>query len=406
MKSRPPYIIIVLLAAAIVVLFVTGSRKKKVFDNRISLRRQDKVPYGTYVAYKNLHYLFPQASLYVSRREPGYWDGVSMSDSNQAFISISDYFNADEFEMEKLISFVENGNQVFISAREISDAAGEKFFAAKNKYDLEHYFGSSQQYKDSLKVSLTVPHEEKYVYPGWNFSNTFRVLNRLTSEVLGKDSAGNPNFIHLRAGKGDFYLQLAPLTFSNYFILHKNNIRYYETALSVIGEGTKKIVWDEYYMRKRSERSPQQRKKSWVTVLMGYPALRAGLLTGMICLLLYVLFEMRRKQRFIPVIAKPRNDSLDFVRTIGRLYYEKADHKNLCRKMTAYFLEYVRSKYKLATGVLDETFIRNLQYKTGTEMQEIREIVSFVKYVEDAPEIKAAELKGFHKQLETFYKKA
>lgn len=406
MKSRPPYLIIVLLAAAIVVLFVTGSRKKPVFDKRITLRKQDKIPYGTYVAYKNLHYLFPEASVYVSRDVPGYWDSVSIVGSHQAFISISDYFNAEEYEMKNLFAFVEKGNDVFISAREISDAAEKAILSAENKYGIINYFGSSQFYLDSLSISLIIPHEVKYVYPGRNFSSTFRKLNRLTTEVLGKDSAGNPNFIHLRAGEGNFYLQLAPLAFSNYFLLHKNNIGYYETAFSVIGAGTKKIIWDEYYLRKRSERSPEERKKSWVTVLMSYPALRAGLLTGIVCLLLYVLFEMRRKQRFIPVIAKPRNDSLDFVRTIGRLYHEKADHKNLCRKMTAYFLEYVRSKYKMATSVLDETFIRNLQYKTGADMQELREIVSFVKYVEDAPVINATELKGFHRQLEAFYKKA
>ena len=372
----------------------------------MTLRRQDKIPYGTYIAYKNLHYLFPEASVYVSRDMPGYWDSVSIGDSRQAFISISDYFNADEFEMEKLISFAENGNDVFISASEISDDAEKMILEAKNNYDIQNYFGPNRFYDDSLHIRLTVPHEVKYIYPGRNFSSTFRKLNKLTTEVLGRDSVGNPNFIRLLAGKGNFYLQLAPLAFSNYFLLHKNNIGYYETALSFIPAGIKKIVWDEYYLRKRSEKTPKQEKKSWVTVLMSYPAFRAGLLTGILLLLLYVLFEMRRKQRVIPVIAKPRNDSLDFVRTIGRLYYEKADHKNLCRKMTAHFLEYVRSKYKLATGILDETFIRNLQYKSGVEMQELREILSFIRQVEEAALINAAELKGFHKQLEAFYKKA
>jgi hypothetical protein len=54
-------------------------------------------------------------------------------------------------------------------------------------------------------------------------------------------------------------------------------------------------------------------------------------------LLLYVLLNMRRKQRYIPIVKKPSNDSLDFVKTIGRLYFDKADHKNLCRKMASFF---------------------------------------------------------------------
>ena len=115
---------------------------------------------------------------------------------------------------------------------------------------------------------------------------------------------------------------------------------------------------------------------------------------------------MRRKQRVIPVIAKPRNDSMDFVKTIGRLYYDKGDHKNLSRKMAAYFLEHVRNRYKLSTVNLDEQFIKNLQFRTNCEEYEIRGIVSFIKYIEDAPVIDQKELSEFHKQLEAFYKKA
>ena len=74
--------------------------------------------------------------------------------------------------------------------------------------------------------------------------------------------------------------------------------------------------------------------------------------------------------------------------------------------MAAYFLEHIRSRYKLPTGNLDESFVRNLQFKTGVEESEIRGIVSFIKYVHDAPVITATEVMDFHKQLESFYKKA
>ena len=143
-------------------------------------------------------------------------------------------------------------------------------------------------------------------------------------------------------------------------------------------------MWDEYYLYKKSDDNEREEKKSWLSVLFRYPALKAALLTAIFTLLLFVLLEMRRKQRFIPVITKPRNDSLDFVKTIGRLYYDKGDHKNLCRKMAAYFLEHVRNKYKLPTGTLDDEFVKNLQFKSGVEEQEIRSIVSFIKYLDEA----------------------
>ncbi len=74
--------------------------------------------------------------------------------------------------------------------------------------------------------------------------------------------------------------------------------------------------------------------------------------------------------------------------------------------MSAYFLEPVRNKYKLATGVLDENFIKNLQYKSGVNEIEVREIISFIKYSDDAPGLAPAAVKDFHKKLESFYSKA
>ena len=106
------------------------------------------------------------------------------------------------------------------------------------------------------------------------------------------------------------------------------------------------------------------------------------------------------------VVKKPKNDSLEFVKTIGRLYYDKGDHKNLGRKMATYFLEYVRTKYKLPTGNLNEEFINNLKYKSGADETVIREIVGFIAYLETATTISSGQVTDFHKKLNLFYKQA
>jgi hypothetical protein len=185
---------------------------------------------------------------------------------------------------------------------------------------------------------------------------------------------------------------------------------YYEDVLSVISPQTKTVVWDEYYLYKklsyeRGSRGDNSSGNAWLKALFSYPALKWGLLTAIFTLLLYVLLEMRRKQRYIPVITKPRNDSLDFVKTIGRLYYDKGDHKNLCRKMSAYFLEHVRNRYKLVTAELNEEFIKNLQFKTGVDDAEIRSIVFFIRDMDNTGGISDHQLQYFHKQLELFYSK-
>jgi hypothetical protein len=392
----------------VVLLFLTGSNKtNRRFDPRVTLRKQDKIPYGTYVAHKNLKYIFPNAHIYTSRREPGYWDSLSSHHSGQVYIVIASRFLASEREMKKMIDFIENGNDVFISARYISAAADKILGCTTSAYDPGLYI--EENMKEEMQIALSNPPftgNNKYNYPGKKFNSYFSSIDTATTEVLGYDETGNPNFVQLKAGKGNLFVQLEPLAFSNYFLLHRENISYYEKALSLANAEADKVVWDEYYLTKRNFYDRPEKKQNWLGVLFRYPSLKAALLTAIFTLLAYALLEMRRKQRIIPVLAKPRNDSMDFVKTIGRLYYDKGDHRNLAKKMSAYFLEYVRNRYKLTTVNLDETFIKNLRFKTNCEEHEIRSLVSFIKYVDDATVIEQKELSDFHKQLEAFYKKA
>lgn len=411
MKKTNLYIILIFVGVALIALVITGSGRKKKLDERLSFRKNDKIPYGTWVAYHGLSGMFPSASVVTNRREPGLWEEISADSTNQFFLAITPRFMPEDYEMRQLIRFVENGNDVMISTREISDAAATLLECAVNDNDIPYYFESNNlvtQKDDSLSVSLGQPYfsqAKRFAYPGRKYDATFTRVNQLTVYKLGYNGEGELNFVQFQAGKGHFFLHLAPLAFSNYFLLHRQNLEYYEQVMSLIRPDIKKVVWDEYFMYKRNQEQERD-KKSWLKVLSRYPGLKAALITAFLTLLIYLLLEMRRKQRIIPVVAKPKNDSLDFVKTIGRLYYDRSDHKNLCRKMGTYFLEYVRNRYKLPTGTLDETFIQQLQFKTGAAEKEIRGIVSFIKYVEDSPAVTAADVSAFHQQLESFYKNA
>jgi hypothetical protein len=412
LKRFLPYLLAIVLTGAIVLLFITGrSDRNRQFNDRVTLRRQDKIPYATYVAFRNLPELFPGARVLVSKKEPGYWDSVSVYDKQQAFICITDRFGADESEMNKLLAFARSGNDVFISARYISSVADEFLQCGSSATE---YLYSTGDNTEKTRFTLNTPpftDTVHYTYPGRTFYSYFSHVDTTTTQVLGFDDSGRPDFIRLSTGKGHFYIHLEPLAFSNYFLLHEQNIGYYEKALSVISPDVTKIVWDEYYLNKAADYNPPK-KKGWMSVLMSvrnqdgnYP-FRAAFWLLMGILILYVLMEMRRRQRLIPVIKKPLNDSLDFVKTIGRLYYDRSDHRNLCRKMSAYFLEFVRSSYKLPTGLLNEDFIRMLHYKSGVPEKEVADIVTFIKYLEQGESVNEKQLASFHKRLESFYQKA
>jgi hypothetical protein len=411
LKKIIPYILIgIILAAAAFLIFTGKQEKKRVLDERISFRKKDKIPYGTYVAYEALRSIFPAASVSTNSQGPGYWDSLSVYDGGQALLIISPVFYPDEFEMKKIIRFVENGNDVFISAAILSEDVKNIMSFGISYVDVYDLYTPKPANEDSLRVTLAkppFPSAKTYKYPGKRLDTYFFRMDTSVTTVLGTGRIADTNYVHLKAGKGNLYLHLAPMAFSNYFLLQDKNMKYYEDVLSVISPKTKKIVWDEYYLNKRynNNSSSDNEKKGWLKALFSYPELKWGLLTAIFTLLLYVLLEMRRKQRPIPVLTKPRNDSMDFVKTIGRMYFDKGDHKNLCHKMSAYFLEHVRNRYKLATGEMNEEFIKHLQFKSGVEETEIRSIVFFIRDMEHAAAISDHQLAYFHKQLESFYSK-
>jgi hypothetical protein len=372
-------------------------------DERITLREKDKIPYGTAAARGLITSLFPNTSITSDSKNPGYWNDVSFGSGKQAVILMSGYFNADEYELKKILDFVKDGNYVFIIGRGFSTDAQTTFNFTYGQDNSSIFYSVVD---DSLKMKLekpSFPSDSLFVYPGTKFESWFETFDTSHALVLGRNET-QPNFISMNIGEGSVFIHAAPLAFSNYFILHKNNIRYFEQVLSVIPADVERIVWNDYYLNKKVNNNDREGGgPNWLGVLMKIPAFRAGLFVLLLLLLLWVLLNSRRKQRLIPEYAKPRNESMDFVKTMGRLYYERRDHQNLAKKMGMYFLEHVRSTYKLPTHTLDEQFIDALRFKSGYSSDDLNEIVSFVQYLQDNGSVNEQQLIHFHNQLESFY---
>lgn len=401
MKNSIPYIIAAVIVAVLAFLVITNtSRPGRVLDERLTLRQRDKIPYGMSVAKTLLSELFPAAKIYYETKDPGYWDHVNSEDSGQAVVFVANYLEADEDELHRLLEFEKKGNYVFIIARQFSYEAS-KFF---NFEDDPYFHDVLETVPDSMEVRLepSVFHSDTtFTYPGKSFEGSLSSLDTAHTIVLGRTDQTRVNFVQLKSEGGSFFIHTSPLAFSNYFILHKNNIRYYENALSVIPPNVRTIVWDEYYLQKPYH--PKQSEPNWLSIMLQHESFKWGFFTGIAALLLFVLLSMRRKQRMIPVHEKPKNESLDFIKTLGRLYYDRRDHKNLSVKMGQYFLEHVRAKYKISTQTLDEKFIQSLHFKSGYPVEELNRIISFINNLNAQPMITEGQLSDFHKQLELFY---
>lgn len=401
MKKFQPYIITFgILALIAMVIIGANQRLPRKMDERITLREKDKIPYGTAAATNLIGSLFIHASVFINNKSPEYWTAISSRPGNHAVILICGYFNAGDDELRQILNFAAKGNYIYIIARDFSTAAQTTFNFSYGQDNFSALFDADS---DSLRLRLGKPFfssDSMYIYPGKKFESWFETIDTTHTAVLGRNES-LPNFIRMNVGDGAVFIHTAPLAFSNYFILHKNNIRYFEQALSVIPQNVTTVVWNEYYLNKKNRN--RQKNPNWLNVLFRYPPFKWGFLTALSGLLLFVLLNSRRRQRMIPAHPKPKNESLDFVKTMGRLYYERRDHKNLAKKMSVYFLEHVRSTYKLPTHTLDDLFVDTLHYKSGYSKEGLNAIVSFIQQLQKNNGINEYHLINFHNQLESFY---
>jgi hypothetical protein len=368
-----------------------GGPKK--LNRRITLWHKDKIPYGTYIAYESLPHLFPDADIMINRTPPS---ALRTGERKKVYIIIVPSMRPDESEMNAILNFVGQGNHVFISAFQFGDSL---LHSLSLRPGLTHGFSNNG---DSLRLSVYQPITRdslSFAYPGQAYDNWIRSLDSQYTTVLGRDERGRPDLVKFNyKGGGSLTLHFAPMAFTNFFLLHKNNKAYYDNVFSYLPGNVTEVIWDEYFRYDRSKGF------SAFQYILGNQALRWAFWLVLLLFALIYLFDSKRKQRAIPVINPLRNSSMEFVKTIGRLYYQRRDNNNLALKMVTHFQDHVRNRYHLQAGTLDEGFIERLAYKSGFDKSSLENLAEDMKRLTEQGYLTDEALKELYRKLEEFYK--
>lgn len=412
MKKRSTYILIIVLSPLLlggIAWLLTSGHQKRHFDETISLSYKDKKrPYGAWVAYQELGRVFPGAEVTVGQRNEGFLQDLSDSDRNQVMVILSPRFYISKDDWESLAKWVRQGNYLVISAYYFSQDAKDELHV-----QLSSFLGFAESAllvsgdDDSLKIGLNhppFPDTSTYFYPGRRLDRAVVSLDSSFTDVMGTNDMGYANLIHIPAGQGGVIVQFAPMAFSNYFLLYAHNIHYYESLFSVIPPGITKVIWNEYYLYHTTERKPTFFYE--LSKLFQVPAFASAFLILLVLLGLFVLLEAKRRQRAIPLVEPKSNESLDFVKTIGRLYYGEGDHKNLAIKMSQHFVEHIRTRYQLQLDLDDPYSMKRLAARAGVGEDITANLATSIRYIQDAPQMTKEQLEEFYQLLESFYKTA
>lgn len=365
----------------------------KKFDWNPSLRNNDKNPFGAFIPFSEIKQLFPNAVI-ESNRVPIYNVLYGRNESNSAYILLEPEFRPGKTDLESLLEYVKKGNIVLLSS----------FFIDKNLLDtlgLQMRLFSSLFENDSTSINFVNPElkaKENYLFKRSAIDGYFDSIRKSDSTViLGINQDGMANFVKVQYGKGYFLVHAAPLCFSNYFLLFKNNRDYVAKALSYISPRITMLHWDEFYKSGREGSSTPLR------FFLSNTFLRWALWLTITVLLMYVLFEMKRRQRIIPVIEPLQNTTLDFVETVSSVYYSQHDNNSIARKKIQFWYDHIRQRYYMTIQTTDVSFVETLKRKSGAPEELIMNILKNIRRAEAQPKVTDDLLIELSGSIDEFY---
>ena len=389
MKKDWKYILY--LVVAVVLLVAIKLLSPKQYDWRVTFSHTDQNPYGAYALAQLLPSVFKG-----NKVDHSYQTIYEIKDSLKLrgnILAVSNSFQCGETDAKALLAHVDAGGSALISAQYFWGSFRDTLaFSTK-----DYFFNVDNDAKDSASlhfVPTIFDSTKRYHFRRDNIHNYFNRFDTTRTTVIAVNDSGDPVTIKIKWGKGTIILNCTPLAFTNIYLLAGENNEFVSNTLSYLP--TDDVQWTEYYHVGRMEsRTP-------LRFLLRQESLRWAYYLTIVTLLVYMLFEMKRRQRIIPVIQPLTNTSLEFVNTIGNLYYQNKEHKSIAEKKILFFLEQVRTRYFISTSKIDNAFIETVSKKAGRSTEEVSQLFRAIDVIRSSASISANQLLDLNRRIEKF----
>lgn len=394
-------ILSITLVVLITLLVIAEASRPEPLNWFPSYSAKDKIPFGTYIFHQELknsidneritHITIPPFEFMESQPEKG----------SYFFVNESVYF--DESEANRLLSWVEKGNQLFVSAGSISKTLLDTL-------NLEvSYYNDYEMNKKLAIVNLSNPNLSTSGYKLDKEVSTFYFskIDTTNTTVLGvydlvEDDASvikepKINFIKVPFGDGKIFLHTFPEAYTNYFMVSGNNAAYTGGLLSYLPkEGN--VYLDQYY------KSGKTFSTSPLYLIFKNKYLKWAYYTLLIIALFWVYFEGKRKQRSIPIIKPLPNQTVAFTETIASMYMEKKERAQIATHTLNHFMEWLRSTYGIKTQNLGADTQEIIAAKSGKSTTEVKKLIDYIQSIKAQQQLTDEQLINLNRLIEDFKK--
>ncbi|MCX2573470.1 DUF4350 domain-containing protein [Pedobacter sandarakinus] len=347
---------------------------------------EDKIPYGTYILSNRIIDIVPNARVSQSRKSVS--DALQKRYLQTAYLVVAQKVDASKYEFSKMKIFMEAGNDIFIAAYDFGNM--EKQLKLRPAVS----FNSNQNTLNFTNPNLKT--EASYGFERGIGSQYFSQIDYQKAIVLGVNASNQPNFLKYQFGKGALYLVAEPGFYTNFNLLDKYGAEYASKTLSYL-QNNKAIILDQYFSGQKNEATDVLR------VFFAHPELKWAYYLSIFGLFIFVIYDIKRRQRIIPILDPMTNSSLEFVNVVGSVYYQERNNKDIALKKVNYFLEYLRTRYFLKTNEIDRNFAQILMEKTGINEASAKTLTRYFIEIPLMESLGDHELINLNQSIENFY---
>lgn len=331
------------------------------------------------------------------------FENLNNSTFNGTYFFVNNDIDFDEAERDRLLDWVDRGNQLFISANYVSHLLKDTLKLETQTIWLSDNIVTEPMLNlsnNKLKLEKAVHIERNFSIPYFEEIDTTAQIALGVGRAFNKANYNEPkiNFIKQNWGKGEIIIHLQPEVFSNYFLLEKTaNLAYTEGVLSYLNK--KNIIyWDAHY------KSGKGINISPLYLLLANKYFKWSYYMLLIGVVLFVLFEGKRKQRSIPILTPNTNRSFEYARTISGMYYDKKQFNEIAKKQVSLFMEYVRTRLRINTTTLDSKFVNDVAARSGNTIEDTKNLLKQLSTIEQQHMVTEEQLKSLYNNISEFKK--
>ncbi|WP_406824913.1 DUF4350 domain-containing protein [Pedobacter sp. KACC 23697] len=383
------YKIYLIIGVILILLYLVAQYNKPTPTNWApTYAVKDKIPYGTYILYHRIKDILPGAT--IRQAKTAIYNTLKDKNFNKtAYLIVAQQAEISKTDFDQLVKFMQTGNDVFIASYDLGKIEKNLKLQALSSMSAE---GNTLNFTNpNLKT------EANYGFERGIGSQYYNKVDTSKATVLGINGDRKPNFVRYSYGKGNLYLIAEPGFYTNFNLLDKYGAEYAAKTLSYL-HGTRQLIFDEYFSAQKTTTTDMLR------VFFKHPELKYAYYLAIFSLIIFVLYDIKRRQRIIPIADPLTNSSLAFVHVVGSVYYHERNNLDIALKKINYFLEYLRTRYYLKTNDIDGNFARLLMEKTGINEALAKTLTNHFMQTPTMDALSDTQLIYLNQSIEQFYK--